>query len=153
MAGVDTVYRVGGAQAIAALAYGTESVGRVDKILGPGQHLRRARQAAGLRRRRHRRAGRPDRVPAASPTTRPTRRFLAADLIAQAEHDPLAQPLLFCTSREVIERTLGEAERMIEEAPRASIIRESLAGRGGVVQRPRHRGTASRWRTSTRRST
>ena len=135
IAGVDTVYRVGGAQAIAGLAYGTDSIGRVDKILGPGnifvalakQQVFGAVAIDGL-------AGPTECLLVADETANPT--FLAADLIAQAEHDPLAQPLLFCTSREVIERTLGEAERMIEEAPRASIIRESLAGRGGVVRVP-----------------
>ena len=135
VAGVDIVYRAGGAQAIAALAFGTESIGRVDKILGPGNiFVALAKQQVygtvaidGL-------AGPTECLLVADDSANPT--FLAADLIAQAEHDPLAQPLLFCTSREVIERTLGEAERMIEEAPRASIIRESLAGRGGVVRVP-----------------
>jgi histidinol dehydrogenase len=135
VAGVDTVYRAGGAQAIAALAYGTESVGKVDKILGPGNiFVALAKQLVygavaidGL-------AGPTECLLVADDSANPT--FLAADLIAQAEHDPLAQPLLFCTSKRVIERTLGEAERMIEEAPRASIIRESLAGRGGVVHVP-----------------
>jgi histidinol dehydrogenase len=135
VAGVDTVYRAGGAQAIAALAFGTESIGRVDKILGPGNIFVALAKLQvygtvaidGL-------AGPTECLLVADDSANPT--FLAADLIAQAEHDPLAQPLLFCTSREVIERTLGEAERMIEEAPRANIIRESLAGRGGVVQVP-----------------
>jgi histidinol dehydrogenase len=135
IAGVDTVYRVGGAQAIAALAYGTESIDKVDKILGPGNiFVALAKQQVygtvaidGL-------AGPTECLLVADDSANPT--FLAADLIAQAEHDPLAQPILFCTSREIIERTLAEAERMIEEAPRAAIIRESLAGRGGVVLVP-----------------
>lgn len=135
VAGVKTVYRIGGAQAIAALAHGTETVGKVDKIFGPGNvFVALAKQQVygvvaidGL-------AGPTECLLVADDTANPT--FLAADLIAQAEHDPLAQPLLFCTSREVIDRTLGEAERLIEEAPRASIIRESLAGRGGVVKVP-----------------
>ncbi|MCC7369591.1 MAG: histidinol dehydrogenase [Chloroflexi bacterium] len=135
VAGVDTVYRAGGAQAIAALAYGTESIEKVDKILGPGNiFVALAKQLVygavaidGL-------AGPTECLLVADDSANPT--FLAADLIAQAEHDPLAQPLLFCTDRKVIERTLGEAERMIEEAPRANIIRESLAGRGGIVHVP-----------------
>jgi histidinol dehydrogenase len=135
IAGVDTVYRMGGAQAIAALAHGTESVGKVDKILGPGnifvalakQQVYGAVAIDGL-------AGPTECLLVADDSANPT--FLAADLIAQAEHDPLAQPILFCTSQTIIDRTLGEAERMIEEAPRASIIRESLAGRGGVVRVP-----------------
>lgn len=126
---------MGGAQAIAALAYGTATVGAVDKILGPGnifvalakQQVYGAVAIDGL-------AGPTECLLVADDTANPT--FLAADLIAQAEHDPLAQPILFCTSREIIEKTLGEAERMIEEAPRANIIRESLAGRGGVVRVP-----------------
>ena len=135
VAGVDTVYRAGGGQAIAALAYGTESITKVDKILGPGNiFVALAKQMVfgavaidGL-------AGPTECLLVADDSANPT--FLAADLIAQAEHDPLAQPLLFCTSSQIIERTLGEAERMIEEAPRADIIRASLAGRGGVVHVP-----------------
>lgn len=135
VAGVDTVYRMGGAQAIAALAYGTESVGKVDKILGPGnifvalakQQVYGAVAIDGL-------AGPTECLLVADESANPA--FLAADLVAQAEHDPLAQPLLFCTSQTVIERTLGEAERIIEETPRADIIRQSLARRGAVVKVP-----------------
>jgi histidinol dehydrogenase len=135
IAGVDTVYRMGGAQAIAALAYGTESVGRVDKILGPGNvFVALAKQQVygtvaidGL-------AGPTECLLVADETA--NTRFLAADLIAQAEHDPLAQPILLATSADVIDRTLAEAERMLATAERAAIIRESMAARGAAVVVP-----------------
>jgi histidinol dehydrogenase len=135
VAGVDEVYRMGGAQAIAALAYGTGSVRRVDKVLGPGnlfvalakQRVYGAVAVDGL-------AGPTECLLVADETANPT--FLAADLIAQAEHDPLAQPILLCTSRETIDRTLAEAARMVEGLPRAEVIRASMRGRGAVVLVP-----------------
>ena len=136
-----------------ALAYGTDerAAGRQDRRAG--QHLRGAGQAAGVRRGRAS-TGCPARPSACSwPTRAPTSAFLAADLIAQAEHDPLAQPILLCTSREVVERMLAEAERMIEAAPRArDHPRARCAGSGAVVV-TRRREPASSWRTSSRRST
>jgi len=135
IAGVDTVYRMGGAQAIAAMAYGTASVERVDKILGPGNvFVALAKQQVygtvgidGL-------AGPTECLLVADETANVS--FLAADLIAQAEHDPLAQPILLATSAEVIDRTLAEAERMLQTAERASIIRESTAARGAAIVVP-----------------
>ena len=135
IAGVDAVYRVGGAQAIAALAFGTETIPRVDKILGPGNlFVALAKRMVyghvgieGL-------AGPTECVLIADETA--NSRFLAADLIAQAEHDPLAQPILLCSSREQIKRTLAIAEELLETAPRAEIIRESAAARGAVVLVP-----------------
>jgi histidinol dehydrogenase len=132
IAGVDAVYRMGGAQAIAGLAFGTESVSRVDKILGPGNvFVALAKRMVfgqvdieGL-------AGPTECVLIADDTA--DARYLAADLIAQAEHDPLAQPILLCTSNEQIDRTLAEAAKMLETAPRADIIRESVAARGAAV--------------------
>jgi histidinol dehydrogenase len=135
VAGVDAVYRMGGAQAIAALAYGTESVGRVDKILGPGnifvalakQQVYGAVGIDGL-------AGPTECLIVADDTANP--RFLAADLMAQAEHDPLAQPILFCTSRRVIDETIVEIQRRLNTAPRASIIQDSMEARGAAVLVP-----------------
>ncbi|MCC6177724.1 MAG: histidinol dehydrogenase [Chloroflexi bacterium] len=135
IAGVDNVYRMGGAQAIGALAYGTESVGRVDKILGPGnvfvslakQQVYGAVAIDGL-------AGPTECLLVADETANIT--FLAADLIAQAEHDPLAQPILLATSNALIDRTLDEAERMLATAQRAAIIRESMAARGAAILVP-----------------
>jgi len=135
IAGVDEVYRMGGAQAIAALAFGTASVRRVDKIVGPGNlFVALAKQKVfgtvgidGL-------AGPTECLLVADETSNP--RFLAADLIAQAEHDPLAQPILLCTSNAVIDATLAEAARMLETAPRAEVIRSSAAARGAAVLVP-----------------
>jgi histidinol dehydrogenase len=132
IAGVDAVYRMGGAQAIAALAYGTDSVGRVDKILGPGnifvalakQQVYGAVGIDGL-------AGPTECLIVADETANP--RFLATDLMAQAEHDPLAQPILFCTSRRVIEETIAEIQRRLNTAPRATIIQDSMEARGAAV--------------------
>jgi histidinol dehydrogenase len=132
VAGVDAVYRMGGAQAIAALAFGTESVARVDKILGPGnifvalakQQVYGAVGIDGL-------AGPTECLIVADETANP--RFLAADLMAQAEHDPLAQPILFCTSRRVIEETIAEIQRRLNTAPRATIIQDSMEARGAAV--------------------
>jgi histidinol dehydrogenase len=132
IAKVDAVYRMGGAQAIAALAFGTDSIPRVDKILGPGNvFVALAKRMVfgqvdieGL-------AGPTECVLIADETADP--RYLAADLIAQAEHDPLAQPILLCTTDQQIDRTLGEAAEMLETAPRADIIRESVATRGAAV--------------------
>ena len=135
IAGVDAVYRVGGAQAIAAFAYGTPTIPRVDKILGPGNlFVALAKRMVfgqvaieGL-------AGPTECVLVADETANP--RYLAADLIAQAEHDPLAQPILPCTSAEQIKATLREVAAMLETAPRAEIIRQSIAARGAAVLVP-----------------
>jgi histidinol dehydrogenase len=147
IAGVDAVYRMGGAQAIAGLAFGTESVSRVDKILGPGNvFVALAKRMVfgqvdieGL-------AGPTECVLIADDTA--DARYLAADLIAQAEHDPLAQPILLCTSNEQIDRTLAEAAKMLETAPRADIIRESVAARTpGRSSRWSRTPAASSWAT------
>jgi histidinol dehydrogenase len=135
IAGVDAVYRVGGAQAIGALAFGTESIPGVDKIVGPGNlFVALAKRQVfgyvgieGL-------AGPTECLLVADETANP--RWLAADLIAQAEHDPLSQPVLLCTSEAQIERTLAAAAELVTNAPRGEIIRQSLADRGAVVRVP-----------------
>ena len=135
IAGASAVFRMGGAQAIGALAYGTNSVPRVDKILGPGNvFVALAKRAVfgqvaieGL-------AGPTECLLVADETASP--RYLAADLIAQAEHDPLAQPILLSTSRAQIDQTLAAAEEMLRTAPRAEIIRASTAARGAAVLVP-----------------
>lgn len=132
VADVDEVYCLGGAQAIAALAYGTESVPRVDKIVGPGNlFVALAKRAVfgtvgidGI-------AGPTECLLIADQTASP--RFLAADLVAQAEHDPLAQPVLLVTDRALAERTLDEVEQLVAAAPRRQIIEQSLQDRGVVV--------------------
>ena len=135
IAGVDRVYQMGGAQAIAALAYGTVSVPRVDKIVGPGNLFvvlaKRAVYGAvaidGL-------PGPTECLIVADETANV--RYVAADFVAQAEHDELAQPVLLCTSREVAERVLDETERLVAGAPRREIILASLRELGAVVVHP-----------------
>ncbi|MGE5619362.1 MAG: histidinol dehydrogenase [Sphingomonadaceae bacterium] len=132
VAGVSALYKVGGAQAIAAMAYGTESIPRVDKILGPGNIFvaLAKRMVAG--------------VVGIDAITGPTETLIvadgsadpehvAADLLAQAEHDPLAQPVLITTSAGLVERLPEEIERQLETLRRASVARESLESRGVVV--------------------
>lgn len=129
LCGVDEVYAVGGAQAIAALAYGTETVPKVDKIVGPGSAwVTAAKQvvaedpagaALDLP------AGPSEVMVVADDTARAD--FVAADLLAQAEHDPLSQALLITTSRTLAEAVRGEALRRAERLSRSAILRESLA--------------------------
>jgi histidinol dehydrogenase len=135
IADVDRVYQIGGAQAIAALAYGTESVPRVDKIVGPGNlFVMLAKRALygtvaldGL-------PGPTECLIVADDTANV--RYVAADFVAQAEHDELAQPVLLCTSHAVAERVLTQAEQLIQQAPRRDIILASLHDRGAVVVHP-----------------
>ena len=132
IAKVDRVFRLGGAQAIGALAYGTVSVPRVDKIVGPGNlFVVLAKRAVygsvaidGL-------PGPTECLIVADETANP--RFVAADFVAQAEHDELAQPILLCTTRRLAEAVLEETERQVEAAPRREIIRASLRDLGAVV--------------------
>jgi histidinol dehydrogenase len=132
IAGVDRVYAVGGAQAIAALAFGTETIARVDKIVGPGNlFVVLAKQAVmgivgvdGL-------PGPTETVVVADERADPA--WIAADMLAQAEHDPLAQSLLICTDRGLADRVVGEVERQLAAAPRAELIRGSFRARGAVV--------------------
>jgi histidinol dehydrogenase len=135
IAGVDRVFRVGGAQVIAAMAFGTESVPRVDKIVGPGNlFVVLAKRAVygqvaidGL-------PGPTECLIVADDSAQA--RFVAADFVAQAEHDELAQPVLLCTSRRIAEAVLEETERVIQAAPRREIIEASLRELGAVVIHP-----------------
>ena len=132
IAGVDHVYRIGGAQAIAALAYGTATVPRVDKILGPGNlFVILAKQQVmglvgidGL-------PGPTETVLIADATAKPG--LVAADLLAQAEHDPLATALLLTPSRELAERVAAELEERLGGLSRRDVAAESLRQRGGAV--------------------
>ncbi|MBI4491457.1 MAG: histidinol dehydrogenase [Chloroflexi bacterium] len=135
VAGVDQVFRVGGAQGVAALAYGSESLPRVHKIVGPGnlfvvlakRMLFGTVGIEGL-------PGPTECLVVADESASP--RWIAADLLAQAEHDPLASPLLLATSASVIDRALEALERMLATAPRREIVRESLAARGAAILVP-----------------
>ena len=132
IAGVDEIYPLGGAQAIAALAYGTESISAVDKIFGPGNLFvtlakRQVYGVVGI----DGLAGPTETVVIADESANPA--WIAADLLAQAEHDFLASAILLTPSQELIEKVQLEAARQIEECGRAEIIAASLENRGGIV--------------------
>jgi histidinol dehydrogenase len=134
-AGVDRVFRIGGAQAIAALAFGTESVPRVDKIVGPGNAFvttakRQLFGIVGI----DQLAGPTETLLVADDSASPA--ALAADLLAQAEHDPMATALLITDSRGVAEETAAEVERRISLLPRREIIADSLRANGAAVVAP-----------------
>ena len=132
LAGVRTVYCLGGAQAIAALAWGTQSVPRVDKIVGAGNlFVTLAKQQVfgqvgldGL-------AGPTETVVVADDSANPA--WVAADLLAQAEHDVLATAILLTPSRQLAEAVQAQVARQIESRGRAEMIATSLAGQGGIV--------------------
>ena len=132
LAGVRTVYCLGGAQAIAALAWGTQSVPRVDKIVGAGNlFVTLAKQQVfgqvgldGL-------AGPTETVVVADDSANPA--WVAADLLAQAEHDVLATAILLTPSRQLAEAVQAQVARQIESRGRAEMIAISLAGQGGIV--------------------
>ena len=132
IAGVDRIFSVGGAQAIAALAFGTESIPRVDKICGPGnvfvvlakKLVYGAVDIDGLQ-------GPSEVLIIADETANP--RYCAADLLAQAEHDPLASAILITTSRELADEVSREVERQLKDLPRQVIATECLENRGMLV--------------------
>ncbi|MDQ3005836.1 MAG: histidinol dehydrogenase [Chloroflexota bacterium] len=132
IAGVDEIYPLGGAQAIAALAYGTESISAVDKIFGPGNLFvtlakRQVYGVVGI----DGLAGPTETVVIADESANPA--WVAADLLAQAEHDFLASAILLTPSQELIDKVQLEAARQIEERGRAEIIAASLENGGGIV--------------------
>lgn len=132
VAGVDRVFQVGGAQAIAALAFGTDSIPMVDKIVGPGNiYVATAKKqlygTVGI----DMVAGPSEILILADETANPA--FLAADLMSQAEHDVLASSILLTTSRKIAEQTLDEISRQIQTLSRREIIEKSLETYGAVV--------------------
>ena len=135
LCGIDQVYQLGGAQAIAALACGTGSVPRVDKIVGAGNlFVTLAKQQVfglvgldGL-------AGPTETMVVADHTARPD--WVAADLLAQAEHDVLASAILLTPHRPLAEATQAAAAQQMESLSRANIIAVSLAHRSGIVITP-----------------
>ena len=135
IAGVDRVFALGGALAIAALAFGTESVPRVDKVVGAGGLFttiakRQVYGIVGL----DGLYGPTETIVVADDSANPT--WVAADLLAQAEHDPLATAILLTPSRTLAEAVQVEVERQAASLGRASIIAQSLAGQGGIVLTP-----------------
>jgi histidinol dehydrogenase len=132
IAGIDTVYKVGGAQAIAALAFGTESIPQVDKIVGPGNLFvtlakRQVYGMVGI----DGLYGPTETVVIADETADPA--WVAADLLAQAEHDVLATAILLTPSRQLAEAVQAEVARQIEQLSRANVIAAALSQRGGIV--------------------
>lgn len=132
LVGITEVYAMGGAQAIGALAYGTESIPAVDKILGPGNlFVTLAKRQVfgmvgidGL-------AGPTETLVIADETANPA--WVAADMLAQAEHDVLASAILLTTSQKLAEAVQVEVGRQMEDLPRADILAQSLPGQSGIV--------------------
>lgn len=131
IAGADEIYCMGGAQAIAAFAYGTETINKVDLIVGPGNRFvtEAKRQVLGdvgidsL-------AGPSEVLIVADETANPT--FLAIDLLGQAEHDPNAKPILVCTSQERIDEAMAELERLLPTLETKEVAAMSWKDNGAV---------------------
>ena len=132
IAGVDRVFLMGGAQAIAALAYGTESVPKVDKIVGPGNiFVATAKKLLYGNVDIDMIAGPSEILVLADETANP--KFLAADLMSQAEHDKLASAIMVTTSESLAEETVSQIERQIQMLSRKDIIETSLTNYGVII--------------------
>lgn len=132
LAGVDRIYQVGGAQAIAALAYGTETIPKVDKITGPGNiYVATAKQLVyglvGI----DMIAGPSEIGIIADETANPT--FVAADLLSQAEHDVLARAILVTNSKELADHVSREVAKQLQTLPRQAIARPSIENNGRII--------------------
>ena len=132
IAGVDRIFKIGGAQAVAALAYGTETVPKVDKIVGPGNAFvaEAKRQVFGLVS-IDMIAGPSEILVIADGKSNP--KFVAADLLSQAEHDKMASAVLVTDSAELAEKVSAELERQIPLLPRAEIARVSIDNNGKII--------------------
>lgn len=131
-AGVDAIYKVGGAQAIAALAFGTESIPKVDKIVGPGNiYVALAKKAVFGYVSIDSIAGPSEIMVLADETANP--RFVAADLLSQAEHDEMASAILVTTSETLAEQVSMEVDKFVETLSRKEIIRKSLDNYGYIL--------------------
>ncbi len=132
VAGVSRVFTIGGAQAVAALAYGTQTVPRVDKITGPGNAY-----VAGAKRRVFGQVGidmiaGPSEILVLADGTTPAE-WVAMDLFSQAEHDELAQSILLSPDAAYIAEVRAAMDRLLPEMPRQAVIRASLEGRGALI--------------------
>ncbi|NLO39999.1 MAG: histidinol dehydrogenase [Ruminiclostridium sp.] len=132
VAGVDRVFAIGGAQAVAAMAYGTQTVPRVDKITGPGNiYVATAKKMVfglcGI----DMVAGPSEILVIADEKARPD--YIAADLLSQAEHDVVASSVLLCTSKELIQQVMAEIDKQVEKLPRKSFALESIQNYGAAV--------------------
>lgn len=132
IAGVDKIYKVGGAQAIAALAFGTQSIPRVDKITGPGNiYVAMAKREVFGHVGIDMVAGPSEVLVIADESANPA--HVAADLLSQAEHDPLAAAILVTSSQSMAEQVDAELERQTALLPRQEVIRKSLGAYGTIV--------------------
>lgn len=132
LSGVDKVYAIGGAQAVGALAYGTDTIEPVDKIVGPGnayvaEAKRRVFGTVGI----DMIAG-PSEILIISDGSAPAE-WIAMDLFSQAEHDELAQSILLCPNADYLQAVENAIEQLLPTMPRADIIRKSLADRGALI--------------------
>ena len=132
LAGVDRIFLMGGAQAVGALAYGTETIPKVDKIVGPGNiYVATAKRILYGTVDIDMIAGPSEILVMADSSANP--KFLAADLMSQAEHDVLASSILLTTDRAVAEATLLELKRQMETLSRKEIIEQSLTNYGAMI--------------------
>jgi histidinol dehydrogenase len=133
LAGVDRVFRIGGAQAVAALAYGTATVPGVDKIVGPGNaYVAAAKRFVFGQVGIDMIAGPSEILIIADGMTDPA--WVAMDLFSQAEHDEIAQSILLCPDASYIARVAAAMEKLLPTMPRAEIIRASLSNRGALIR-------------------
>ena len=131
-AGADVIYKVGGAQAIAALAYGTESIPKVDKIVGPGNiYVALAKKAVYGHVSIDSIAGPSEILVVADETANP--KYVAADLLSQAEHDELASAILVTTSEELANAVSAQIDVFVEELSRTEIMKKSLENYGYIL--------------------
>ena len=131
LCGVDRIFLIGGAQAIAALAYGTDTIPKVDKIVGPGnKYVATAKQLLYGVVDIDMIAGPSEIIVIADQYANP--KYIAADLMSQAEHDVLASAILITTSKEVAEKTILEIERQVCQLSRKEMIHQSLSQYGGI---------------------
>ena len=131
-AGVDEIYKVGGAQAIAAMAFGTESVPKVDRIVGPGNiYVALAKKAVFGYVSIDSIAGPSEILVLADETANP--RYVAADLLSQAEHDEMASAILITTSQKLAEEVSAEIDQFVAELSRKEIIQKSLDNYGYIL--------------------
>ncbi len=133
IAGVDRAFAIGGAQAVAALAYGTRTIAQVDKIVGPGNAYvaaakRRVFGTVGI----DMVAGPSEILVICDGNTDPD--WVAMDLFSQAEHDEMAQAILLCPDPVFIDRVAASIERLLKDMPRAQVIATSLGDRGALIQ-------------------
>ncbi|MEN6468521.1 MAG: histidinol dehydrogenase [Smithella sp.] len=132
IAGVDRIFKIGGAQAVAALAYGTQTVPRVDKIVGPGNaYVAAAKKLVFGQVAIDMIAGPSEVVVIADQTANPA--FAAADMLAQAEHDEMAAAVLFTPYQDLADRVLKEIDRQMQQLPKKGIIEKSLSQYGAII--------------------